>query len=77
MAVTREIGLYQTLTLFAPIDFPSADAGTAAVFCTPDADRKLRERKELIADLAHIFAVAMVDCLGAKDTEMGYPKERP
>ena len=76
MAITREIGLYQTLTMFAPIDFPSADAGIAMMFCTPDADRKLRERKELVADIAHILAIAMVDCLGARDTEMGYPKER-
>jgi hypothetical protein len=75
MAITLPIGLFETRQMFQHIDFPSDDAGLAAMFCTPDAERKLMERKRVIAEIAHIVAHEMADLLGAKDTKMGYPEE--
>lgn len=77
MAITLPIDLYEARRLLRHIDFPSSDAGLAVMFCTPDAERKLMERKRVIAEIARVVAHAMADLLGAKDTEMGYPKERP
>lgn len=47
----------------------------AALFCTPDAERKLFDRKALIAEISRVVATQLADALGAADTEMGYPQE--
>jgi hypothetical protein len=75
IAVTVPVDAYRAR--LAPIDFPSVDADALdRMLCTPGADRKLRDRRELVAALSHEVAKALADMLGAKDTEMGYPKEQ-
>lgn len=75
MAFTLPIALHEARQLFQPIDFPSDDAGLGALFCTPDAERKLLSRKKLITEISRIVAQQLADALGATDTEMGYPKK--
>lgn len=76
--VTRNVrlGIHQARALLQPIDFPSADAGLAAMFCTPEADKKLLARHELAKHIAEVLGRALADALSDADTEMGYPKER-
>lgn len=77
MAISLPIGIYEARQMFQSLDFPSTDAGLARRFCTPDAERKLMDRKRVIAEIAWIVARELAELLGAKDTEMGYPKEQP
>lgn len=74
IAVTVPVDAYRAQ--IAPIDFPSVGADALdRMLCTPGADRKLLNRRALIASLSHEVAKVLGDMLGAKDTEMGYPKE--
>ena len=57
-----------------PIDYPSpgTDAATAAIFCTPAAQRILTEDFRTL--LANAMAADFLAFFASKDTEMGYPK---
>lgn len=75
-AVTVPIDLYEARKVFRSIDFPSADAGMAAIFCTPDATQKLKDRKTVVDLIANVVARELMKMIGDGDTEMGYPKRK-
>lgn len=77
-AVVLAVDIPTARQVMAPIDFASsdADAMTAALFCTPRANEKLASRKEVADVISREVARALVDMMGLKDTEMGYPIER-
>lgn len=60
-----------------PLDWPSEDAGIAEMLCSPRAtiERVMASRAEISKKLTPILARALMDAMGAKDTEMGYPKK--
>lgn len=73
--VSVVVDIFAARKMLAPIDFPDSDPGLAVMFCTPGAELKLRERKEVIASISKALATSLADAIGAKDTIMGYPKE--
>lgn len=60
-----------------PIDYPTQDAGIAALLCTPPSERRTREaqRDFLAKNLAQILADRIMRVLASADMTMGYKRE--
>ena len=74
--VWRELGDCLISESFRSIDRPStnADPFTVALLCTEPAEikRTMKTRKEIAALIADEITNALLDEMGARDTEMGY-----
>ena len=78
VAVQRTLSEMIVYDTFQALDHPSpgADSFTAAMFCTDTATvaRVMKSRKDISKLLSRELTEALLDQMGAKDTEMGYEK---
>lgn len=75
---TRPISDNIVRKAYSKLDFPSPNAGIAALFCTdPGTIRTVMAiRKDAASLIAKEISRALLDTMTAKDTLMGYPIER-
>ncbi len=67
-----EVSPYLARIATTPLDYPTPDAGTAALFCTTEVERLRVSRHPDL--LAKAIADELVSWFAQQDTEMGYPK---
>lgn len=76
--VTTRVNLDESLIYDAiqPLDFPSPDAGIAAMLCsdTVTIRRVTRSREEAAKIISKALTKALLDAMSARDTQMGYTK---
>jgi hypothetical protein len=75
---TVQIALSESLirSVMQPLDFPSPDAGLGALFCTNTVtiERVMQSREAAAKLISQALTKALLDAMGARDTQMGYPK---
>ncbi len=76
--VTRPISDELIRRTYQRLDFPSEDAGIAALLCTDPGTLRtvVKIRKDAAALIAKTVSRALLDTMESHDTLMGYPIER-
>lgn len=76
--IEKELSESVVRTALVPLDLPSSTAdGFGRFLCSPEAEirRVMRSREETARVLSRELTDAIVEAMGARDTEMGYPRE--
>ena len=76
--VRKAIGKEIVYDTFGSLDLPSPGAGAIEkMLCTDSVtiERRMRSRQQIAKGLSKAITEALLDLMGAQDTEMGYQKE--
>lgn len=75
--IRKELADSIVYNTFGKLDFPSSSAGVfEKMLCTDSITiaRVMKSRKDIAKMLSSMLTEALLDLMGAKDTEMGYEK---